>query len=110
VPSFVFIFLGAPYVERLRGERRLSAVLTGITAAVVGVIANLALYFALHTLFAGRTQWSPGPVALELPDVTTLRPVPLAIALAAAVMVFALRWPILRTLAVSALLGLAFAR
>nr|WP_254781006.1 chromate transporter [Modestobacter sp. DSM 44400] len=52
VPCFVFIFLGAPYVERLRGNAALSAALSGITAAVVGVIANLAVYFALHTLFA----------------------------------------------------------
>ena len=52
VPCFLFIFLGAPYVERLRQNRGLSAALTGITAAVVGVIANLAVYFALHTLFA----------------------------------------------------------
>ena len=51
VPCFLFIFIGAPYVERLRGNRRLSAALTGITAAVVGVIASLALFFALHTLF-----------------------------------------------------------
>ncbi len=52
VPCFVFIFLGAPYVERLRGNKSLSAALTAVTAAVVGVIANLALYFAVHTLFA----------------------------------------------------------
>ncbi|MBA3410259.1 MAG: chromate efflux transporter, partial [Geodermatophilaceae bacterium] len=49
LPSFLFIFLGAPYVERLRGNNNLSAALTGITAAVVGVIANLAVYFAVHT-------------------------------------------------------------
>ncbi|WP_060180696.1 chromate transporter [Streptomyces sp. IMTB 1903] len=48
VPCFPFIFLGAPYIERLRGNRRISAALTGITAAAVGVIANLALYFAEH--------------------------------------------------------------
>ena len=52
VPSFLFVLLGAPYMERLRGNRSLSAALTGITAAVVGVIANLGLYFAVHTLFA----------------------------------------------------------
>ena len=62
VPCFVFIFLGAPYVERLRGNRNLSAALTGITAAVVGVIANLAVYFALHTLFTETTQVSAGIV------------------------------------------------
>ena len=48
VPCFVFVFVGAPYVERLRGNHALSSALTGITAAVVGVIANLAVYFALH--------------------------------------------------------------
>jgi chromate transporter len=58
VPCFLFIFLGAPYVERLRGNRNLSTALTGITAAVVNVIANLALYFAVHTLFA-TTRMSP---------------------------------------------------
>ncbi len=52
VPCFVFIFLGAPYVERLRDNKSLSAALTGITAAVVGVIANLAVFFAVHTLFS----------------------------------------------------------
>ena len=51
VPCFVFVFVGAPYVERLRGNHALSAALTGIMAAVVGVIANLAIYFAIHTLF-----------------------------------------------------------
>ena len=67
VPCFLFIFLGAPYVERLRNNHHLTAALTGVTAAVVGVIANLAAFFALHTLF-GRSQhlrW--GPVDLELP-------------------------------------------
>ncbi len=51
VPCFVFVFVGAPYVERLRGNQALSAALTGIMAAVVGVIANLAIFFAVHTLF-----------------------------------------------------------
>ena len=51
LPTFLFIFLGAPYIELLSGNRRLQAALTGVTAAVVGVIANLAVYFALHVLF-----------------------------------------------------------
>ncbi len=51
VPCFLFIFLGAPYVERLRGNHTLSAALTGITAAVVGVILNLAIWFGIHTIF-----------------------------------------------------------
>ena len=106
VPCFVFIFLGAPYVERLRGNRALSAALTGITAAVVGVIANLALYFALHTLFGATRSVDVGLLALELPVLDTLRPVSLAIAAAAGVMVFALRWSVLRTLGACAVLGL----
>jgi chromate transporter len=107
VPCFVFIFLGAPYVERLRGNESLSAALTGITAAVVGVIANLALYFAVHTLFAATTDALWGPFDIELPDLASLRLTSLAIALAAGAMIFRLRWSVLRTLAACAAIGLA---
>ena len=106
VPCFMFIFLGAPYVERLRGNRALSATLTGITAAVVGVIANLALYFALHTLFANTRHAGPGPIDVELPLLDSLRPVSLVIAVAACVMTFGLRWSIFRTLGACAAMGL----
>jgi chromate transporter len=98
--------LGAPYVELLRGNHSLSAALTGITAAVVGVISNLGLYFAVHTLFGTSRTVTTGPLHLELPDVTTVRPVPLAIAAIAAVLIFKLRWSVLRVLGVSAALGL----
>ena len=67
VPSFLFIFLGAPYVERLRGNRTLRSALDGVTASIVGVIANLALFFAIHTLFSDTRRPSWGPVSLELP-------------------------------------------
>ncbi|MGS2613654.1 chromate efflux transporter [Micromonospora sp. LZ34] len=107
VPCFLFVLLGAPYVERLRGNHTLSAALTGITAAVVGVIANLGLYFAVHTLFARQHVVTTGPLHLELPDPGSWRPVPLAIAAISAVLVFGLRWSVLRVLAVSAVLGLA---
>jgi chromate transporter len=107
VPSFLFVLLGAPYMERLRGNRSLSAALTGITAAVVGVIANLGVYFAVHTLFDETVSLDDGPLALELPDLGTLRLVPLAVALVAAVLLFRLKWSVLRTLGVCALLGLA---
>jgi chromate transporter len=107
VPSFLFVLLGAPYMERLRGNRSLSAALTGITAAVVGVIANLGVYFAVHTLFDDTVDVDSGPLSFELPDLTTLRPVPLVIALAAAVLVFRIKWSVLRTLGVCAVLGLA---
>lgn len=107
VPCFVFIFVGAPYVERLRGNHALSSALTGITAAVVGVIANLAAYFAVHTLFDRTDVVRAGPLRLELPDVGTLQPVPLAIALVAGVLLFRLRWSVLRVLGVCAAAGLA---
>ena len=106
VPCFVFIFLGAPYVERLRGNRSLSAALTGITAAVVGVIANLAVFFAVHTLFAEVDRQRLGPIALDLPVPDSLRPVQLGIALVAGVLLFGARWSVLRTLGACAALGL----
>ena len=104
VPSFLFIFLGAPYIERLRRNRALAGALAGITAAVVGVIANLGVYFAVNTLFATVDR---GPLALLVPDPATVRPIPLAIAAVAAILIFVARWPMLRTLAVCGALGLA---
>ena len=107
VPCFVFVFLGAPYVERLRGNRSLSAALTGITAAVVGVIANLAVFFAVHTLFADVRPVVWGPVHLQVPELASLRWTTLGIALVASFLLVRLQWSVLRTLGVCALLGLA---
>lgn len=73
---------------------------------MVGVIANRAVYFALHTLFASSTTTSWGPITLQLPDLTTVRPVAVAITAAALVMIFPLKWSVLRTLGVCAALGL----
>jgi chromate transporter len=107
VPCFLFIFLGAPYVERLRGNRHVAAALGGITAAVVGVIANLAVYFAIHTLFRTTSQHTWGPIALDLPHIGTVRPITLAIAVIAGVLIFGVKWSVLRTLGICAALGLA---
>jgi chromate transporter len=106
VPCFVFVFVGAPYVERLRGNHTLSAALTGITAAVVGVIANLAVFFAVHTLFAETNEVAWGPIHLELPELATFKPVSVGIAVLAAVLLFRFKWTVLRTLGVCAALGL----
>ncbi|MGE5721333.1 MAG: chromate transporter, partial [Sphingomonadales bacterium] len=92
VPCFLWIFVGAPYVERLRANRALAAALTAVTAAVVGVILNLALWFALHYLFATSVERHAGPLHLQLPDVATLDP--LALALSAAALIAALRFRI----------------
>lgn len=106
VPCFLFIFLGAPYVERLRGNVTLSAAMTGITAAVVGVIANLGLYFATHTLFDRSRDVQLGPFPVEVPVPASLDPVAVGIALLATVLLFRLGWSVLRTLGVCAVVGL----
>ncbi|WP_328529151.1 chromate efflux transporter [Nocardioides sp. NBC_00368] len=107
VPCFLFIFLGAPYVERLRNNHHLTAALTGITAAVVGVIANLALFFALHTLFDRSRALAWGPVDLDLPVLSSWDPVAFAITAVAIALMFWRKWSTLRTLGACALLGLA---
>ena len=106
VPAFLLVFLGAPYVERLRHNRTVSDALSGVTAAVVGVIANLALFFAVHTLFDEVVRKSWGPLHLDVPDPTSLRPVAVVIAVMAAVLLFRLNWSVLRTLGVCAVLGI----
>jgi chromate transporter len=107
VPCFLFIFLGAPYVERLRGSAPLSAALTGVMAAVVGVIANLALYFAVHTLFSRTTTLEAGPFSLLAPVWSSYVWESLAITVVALVLVLWLRWSVFRTLGICAALGLA---
>jgi chromate transporter len=106
-PCFLWIMLGAPYVERLLGNRRLSLALAAITAAVVGVILNLALWFALHVLFARVERVEAGPLAVDLPDPASLDPLALLLAAAAMLMLFRLKWGLLPTLAACAAAGAA---
>jgi len=106
VPSFTLVFMGAPFVERLRGNHALSAALSGITAAVVGVIANLAVVFALATLFSDVDLVTWGPVQLPVPEPDAFKPLSLGVAIIAAGLLFKLKWSVLRTLGVCALLGL----
>jgi chromate transporter len=108
VPCFAFIFLGAPFVERLHDAPRLRGALAGVTAAVVGVIANLALWFALRALFAEvrEARLLPG-LTLDLPVLVSLDPLALALALLAGACLFGLRLGIVWTLGIAALAGLA---
>jgi chromate transporter len=106
VPCFLFILLGAPYVERLRGNRDLAAALAGITAAVVGVIASLAVFFALHTLFDETDTVTSGPLDLELPVLGSLDLAALAITVLGCALVFWRKWSVLRTLGACALAGI----
>ena len=106
-PCFLFIFAGAPHVERLRGRPGLQAALAGVTAAVVGVIANLSVWFALNVLFAEGARAEAGPVSVYLPDPASLDLKALALAVLAALALFVLRLGAFRTLAAAALAGLA---
>jgi chromate transporter len=106
VPCFLLNLLGAPYVERLRGNRDLAAALAGITAAVVGVIASLAVFFALHTLFDSTGRVGAGPLDLEYPHLASLDPAALAITVLGCALVFWRRWSVLRTLGACAVAGI----
>jgi chromate transporter len=108
VPSFIWIFLGAPYIEALRGNRSLTTALSAITAAVVGVILNLAIWFSLHTLFGQVNEFYLSALRLHLPVWTTLNVASLAIALAAFAALFKFRQNMLVTAGSSALAGLVY--
>jgi len=111
IPSFIWIFAGAPYIERLRGNRLLGAALSAITAAVVGVILNLAVWFSLHVIF---TQVEPvvlasiGPLTLSVPQPvwSSLDWQALIIAVIATVMIFRFHLGIGKTLLAAGALGL----
>lgn len=105
-PSFLWIFAGAPYAERVRENTRISAALAAITAAVVGVILNLCLWFALHVLFGQVTLQQFGPLQLHIPDVATLDPVALAMTIAASIALLRFKMPVIALLALCAALGL----
>jgi chromate transporter len=106
-PSFLWIFAGAPYAERVRENRHASAALAAITAAVVGVILNLAIWFALHVIFAKVEATTLGPLHLQVPDLTTLDPIALAIAAFALIALLRFKLPIIALLGACAAIGLA---
>jgi chromate transporter len=106
-PCFLWIFVGAPYVERLRSHRALAGALAAITAAVVGVILNLAVWFALHTLFRELRPVAAGPLKVEVPVLASVDPYALALALAAVVAVFRFRAGMVPVLAACAAAGVA---
>ncbi len=109
VPCFMWIFALAPWLDRLENAPRLKGGLAAITAAVVGVIANLTLWFALHVLFFQVEQAGFGPVTLDIPVLASLDWRVLVIALGSAAMIFRLRFGIITTLGVCALAGLGLA-
>ena len=107
-PCFLWIFVGAPFISRLERARGLQGALAAITAAVVGVIANLTLWFALHVLFARFPEVRIGPIKAALPDLGSLDLRALVLAVAAAILLFRLKWGVIRTLIAAILMGLGF--
>ena len=105
VPCFLWVFLGAPYIERIRHHKRLGAAMACITAAVVGVILNLAVWFAVHTVFGVVDSVPIGPFSLQVPQWHTVSWFSAAIAAGAIVAVFGFRMPMFLTLGLGVAAG-----
>lgn len=108
-PCFLWIFAGAPWIARLTAAPRLAGALHAITAAVVGVIANLSLWFAAHVLFARVETLQSGPLHLIWPHPASLSPLAAALAAAAAYLLLKRHWPLPLVLALSAATSAAVA-
>lgn len=106
-PSFLFIFIGAPYVEAVRNNKALSAVLSTIMAAVVGVILNLAVWFALHTLFGEINVLRVWGMTLQVPVVSSLDLWSVLLSGAAILALFRFHLGMMTTLAGCCLVGIA---
>ena len=104
-PCFLWIFAGAPWIARLTSAPRLSGALSAIMAAVVGVIANLSLWFALHVLFGRVEDVTFGPLHVIWPDLATVKPVALVLGLLAGWLLLIRHWPLVMVLALSAILS-----
>ena len=107
-PCFLWIFTGAPYVERLSASPRLAGALAAVTAAVVGVILNLSLWFALHVIFSSVAATWHGPLQLWTPDLASLNVKALSLSVLAAVLLLGFRFGIASTLALTAAAALAW--
>ncbi|MBN8958050.1 MAG: chromate efflux transporter [Rhizobiales bacterium] len=105
VPCFLWIFLGAPFIERLRGNKALSAALSAITAAVVGVVLNLAVWFAIHTLFAELRPARTAGLSFDVPLLASVNGWALALSLAAMVAIFCFNVGMIAVLAACSVAG-----
>ena len=105
VPCFLFVFLGAPHIEGLRHNLKLTAALAGITAAVVGVIANLSVFFSIHTLFADTRAVDWGPIHITAPVWSTVSYQALFVTALAFILVFRFKLSVLRVLGNCAVIG-----
>ncbi|TAJ36364.1 MAG: chromate efflux transporter [Reyranella sp.] len=108
-PCFLWIFFGAPFVEALRANKALSAALAAITAAVVGVILNLAVWFGLQVLFSDLRSVSSLGAAFDLPVLTSANLPAIALVAACAIAIFFFRFGMVSVLLASALAGVIYA-
>jgi chromate transporter len=106
-PCFLWIFVGAPYIERLRGNTGLAGALSAITAAVVGVILNLSIWFALHTLFRETVPVHAFPLNFDMPVLRSADVPALVLSIAAATAIFRFKLGMLTVLAGSCAAGVA---
>jgi chromate transporter len=100
-PCFLWIFAGAPYIETMRGNKALAGALSAITAAVVGVILNLSVWFALHTLFRQTFEARSFGLAFDAPVLSSVDAPALMLAIAAAIAIFRFNVGMLSVLAAS---------
>jgi chromate transporter len=107
IPCFLWIFLGAPFVEVLRDNKAVSAALSTITAAVVGVVLNLAIWFALHTMFHEVRPVRGYGFAFDMPVPGSVDPWALALSLAAIVAIFRFKVGMITTLLACSAVGIA---
>jgi chromate transporter len=105
-PCFAWIFALAPWIERLEHLRWLKGGLSALTAAVVGVIANLALWFALHLMFQRIDMLQTGPMRLYWPDAASFNWQAALLALLSALLIFRFNWNVIKTLAAAGICGL----
>jgi len=106
IPCFIWIFAGAPYLERITAMPRLKGALSAITAAVVGVILNLSLWFALHVFFGTVERAQFGPITLWTPHIATIDVIAIGLTIVSAVLLLKLHWGVLKVLFVAAISAL----
>lgn len=106
-PCFLWIFAFAPWIERLEHAQRLKGGLAAVTAAIVGVIANLSLWFTLHVLFARTVTLRLGAAAIVLPDPASINRATVLLAVIAAILVFRVRMGLIKVLCTMMALGFA---
>ena len=107
IPCFLWIFLGAPFVEALRGNKALNGALSAITAAIVGVVLNLAVWFAIHSVFRATIPVRQFPLSFDAPNMASVDPWALALSIAAAIAIFRFKVGMIQTLAACCAAGIA---